>query len=131
MREAVIVSTARTGLAKAGARRVQHDLQRRHAGGGHRTGRQARALRAPEEIEDVVAGQVAASGNVARSAALLAGLPVTTSGVTVNRACSSGLNAIAMAARYIIDDGCADRGRLRRRQHHLPGRRRRRQVRRG
>jgi hypothetical protein len=53
----------------------------------------------------VVAGCVAASGNVARAAALLAGLPVTTSGSTVNRACSSGLNAIANAARYVMDDG--------------------------
>jgi acetyl-CoA C-acetyltransferase len=105
MREAVIVSTARTGLAKA-------------ARGGFNMTSSAdmlaaaieqavkRARCAPEEIEDVVAGQVAASGNVARSAALLAGLPVTTSGVTVNRACSSGLNAIAVAARYIVDDGC-------------------------
>ncbi|MBN9578739.1 MAG: acetyl-CoA C-acyltransferase, partial [Alphaproteobacteria bacterium] len=59
----------------------------------------------PAEVEDVVAGCVAASGNVARAAALLAGLPVTTAGSTVNRACSSGLNAIANAARYITEDG--------------------------
>jgi acetyl-CoA C-acetyltransferase len=64
-----------------------------------------RSKAAPAEIEDVVSGCVAASGNVARGAALLAGLPITTSGVTVNRACSSGLNAIAIAARYIKDDG--------------------------
>ena len=104
MREAVIVSTARTGLAKA-------------ARGGFNMTSSAdmlaaaieqavkRSRVAPEEVEDVVAGQVAASGNVARSAGLLAGLPITTSGVTVNRACSSGLNAIAIAARYIKDDG--------------------------
>ena len=104
MREAVIVSTARTGLAKAGrggfnmtssadmlAAAVEQAVKRSRV--------------APEEVEDVVAGQVAASGNVARSAGLLAGLPITTSGVTVNRACSSGLNAIAIAARYIKDDG--------------------------
>jgi acetyl-CoA C-acetyltransferase len=65
----------------------------------------SRAKVEPGEVEDVVAGCVAASGNVARAAALLAHLPVTTSGVTVNRACSSGLNAIANAARYIVDDG--------------------------
>src|ERR1700721_2781855 len=66
--------------------------------------RAAGSKAAPAEIEDVVAGCVAASGNVGRAAALLAGLPVTTSGVTVNRACSSGLNAIANAARYVKDD---------------------------
>jgi acetyl-CoA C-acetyltransferase len=59
----------------------------------------------PAEVEDVVAGCVAASGNVGRGAALLAGLPITTSGATINRACSSGLNAIAVAARYVVDDG--------------------------
>ncbi len=104
MREAVIVSYARTGLAKA-------------ARGGFNITSNADMLGAaveqavkrsgvdPADVEDVVGGCVAASGNVARAAALLAGLPVTTSGVTVNRACSSGLNAIAIAARYIKDDG--------------------------
>ena len=104
MREAVIVSYARTGLAKAArggfnntsnmamlAHAVEHAVKRSRV--------------APAEVEDVVSGCVAASGNVARGAALLAGLPVTTSGVTVNRACSSGLNAIANAARYVVDDG--------------------------
>jgi acetyl-CoA C-acetyltransferase len=104
MREAVIVSYARTGLAKAArggfnntsnmamlGHAVKHAVERSGA--------------APAEVEDVVAGCVAASGNVARGAALLAGLPITTSGSTVHRACSSGLNAIANAARYVIDDG--------------------------
>ncbi|HVT26305.1 MAG TPA: acetyl-CoA C-acyltransferase [Rhizomicrobium sp.] len=104
MRDVVVVSYARTGLAKAArggfnntsnmamlAHAIKHAVDRSKA--------------APEEIEDVVSGCVAASGNVARGAALLAGLPITTSGVTVNRACSSGLNAIAIAARYIKDDG--------------------------
>jgi acetyl-CoA C-acetyltransferase len=104
MREAVIVSYARTGLAKAArggfnntsnmamlGHAVKHAVERSNA--------------APEEVEDVVAGCVAASGNVARGAALLAGLPITTSGSTVHRACSSGLNAIANAARYVVDDG--------------------------
>ncbi|HKD24104.1 MAG TPA: acetyl-CoA C-acyltransferase [Rhizomicrobium sp.] len=106
MREAVIVSYARTGLAKAArggfnntsnmamlAHAIEHAVKR--------------AKVAPAEVEDVVAGCVAASGNVARGAALLAGLPVTTSGSTVNRACSSGLNAIANAARYITEDGAS------------------------
>ncbi len=61
----------------------------------------------PAEIEDVIAGCVAASGNVARAAALLAGLPVTTSGMTLHRACSSGLNAIARAAHHIVDEGAS------------------------
>jgi len=104
MRDVVVVSYARTGLAKAAR------------GGFNNTSNMAilghaikhaveRSKVAPAEVEDVVSGCVAASGNVARGAALLAGLPITTSGVTVNRACSSGLNAIAIAARYIKDDG--------------------------
>ena len=104
MRQAVIVSYARTGLAKAGrggfnntpsmtmlGHAIQHAVQRSGAD--------------PAEVEDVIAGCVAASGNVARSAALLAGLPVTTSGMTLNRACSSGLNAIAIAAHHIVEGG--------------------------
>jgi len=104
MRDVVVVSYARTGLAKASrggfnntsnmamlGHAIQHAVERSKV--------------APAEVEDVVSGCVAASGNVARGAALLAGLPITTSGVTVNRACSSGLNAIAIAARYIKDDG--------------------------
>ncbi len=104
MREPVIVSYARTGLAKAArggfnntsstamlAHAIQHAVKR--------------AKIEPGEVEDVVAGQVAASGNVGRNAALLAGLPITTSGVTVNRACSSGLQAIAIASRYVTDEG--------------------------
>jgi acetyl-CoA C-acetyltransferase len=104
MRDPVIVSYARTGLAKAArggfnntsstamlAHAIQHAVKR--------------AKVDPGEVEDVVAGQVAASGNVGRNAALLAGLPITTSGVTVNRACSSGLQAIAIASRYVTDEG--------------------------
>ena len=104
MRQAVIVSYARTGLAKAArggfnttpamtmlGHAIQHAVQRSGA--------------APGEVEDVIAGCVAASGNVARAAALLAGLPVTTAGMTLNRACSSGLNAIAVAAQHIVMGG--------------------------
>jgi len=104
MREAVIVSYARTGLAKA-ARGGFNNTSNMTMLGAAIEQAVARSKAAPAEIEDVVAGCVAASGNVGRAAALLAGLPVTTSGVTVNRACSSGLNAIANAARYIVDDG--------------------------
>src|ERR1700749_1973627 len=104
MREAVIVSYARTGLAKAARGGVNNTSNMAMPGHGveHAVKRSGVA---PTEVEDVVAGCVAAAGNVARGAALLAGLPVTTSGVTVHRACSSGLNAIANAARYVIDDG--------------------------
>src|ERR1700760_259089 len=104
MREAVIVSYARTGLAKAA--RGGFNNTSNMAMLGHAVEHAVKRSGVdPAEVEDVVAGCVAASGNVARGAALLAGLPVTTSGVTVHRACSSGLNAIANAARYVIDDG--------------------------
>ena len=104
MRQAVIVSYARTGLAKAGrggfnitpnmtmlGHAIEHAVQRAQVD--------------PAEVEDVIAGCVAASGNVARAAAMLAGLPVTTSGMTLHRACSSGLNAIAVAAHQIVEEG--------------------------
>jgi acetyl-CoA C-acetyltransferase len=103
MREAVIVSYARTGLAKA-ARGGFNNTSNMTMLGAAIEAAVARSKAHPSEIEDVVAGCVAASGNVARAGALLAGLPVTTSGVSVNRACSSGLNAIANAARYVKDD---------------------------
>ena len=105
MREAVIVSYARTGLAKS------------HRGGFNATPAMsmgAHALRHaveragvdPAAIEDVYMGNIAhGAGNIARQSALLAGLPVTTSGATVNRFCSSGLNAIALAANHITQDG--------------------------
>ena len=104
MREAVIVSYARTGLAKA-ARGGFNNTSNMTMLGAAVEQAVKRSKADPAEVEDVVAGCVAASGNVARAAALLAGLPVTTSGSTVNRACSSGLNAIANAARYVMDDG--------------------------
>jgi acetyl-CoA C-acetyltransferase len=105
MREAVIVSYARTGLAKSArggfnitptvsiaAHSVKHAV--------------AKAGVEPEAIEDVFMGNVAhGGGNVARQAGLLAGLPITTSGVTVNRFCSSGLQTIGMAANYVRNDG--------------------------
>lgn len=108
MRSAVVVSYARTGLAKSvrggfnithGATMAGHAIQ--HA--------VARAGVEPQAIEDVFLGcgtpEGATGHNVARQAAIWAGLPITTSGVTINRFCSSGLNAIAMAARYITEDG--------------------------
>ena len=105
MREAVVVSYARTGLAKSArggfnitptvsmaAHAVKHAVERSGV--------------EKEAVEDCFIGNVAhGAGNLGRQAALLAGLPITTSGVTINRFCSSGLQSIAMAARYITDDG--------------------------
>jgi acetyl-CoA C-acetyltransferase len=108
MREAVIVSTARTGLAKS------------HRGGFNNTGGAAMAGHAikhsieragiePGEVSEVVLGcgtpQGTTGNNIGRVAALKAGCPITTTGVTVSRHCSSGLNAIATAAGRIIVDG--------------------------
>ncbi|MDZ4870418.1 MAG: acetyl-CoA C-acyltransferase [Alphaproteobacteria bacterium] len=104
MREAVIVSYARTGLAKA-ARGGFNNTSNMDILGHAISHAVKRSKVDPKEVEDVVSGCVAASGNVARAGALLAGLPITTAGATVNRACSSGLNAIANAAHYVVEEG--------------------------
>jgi acetyl-CoA C-acetyltransferase len=108
MREAVVVSAARTGIGKAfrgslnkthgatmAAHVIQHAVKRAHLD--------------PAEVEDVVLGcglpEGATGHNIGRVAALRAGLPKTTSGMTVNRYCSSGLQAISIAAQRIIADG--------------------------
>ena len=108
MRDAVIVSYARTGLAKS----LRGGFNNTHgaAMGGHVIKHaMARAKLDPADVEEVVMGcanpEGATGGNVARTAALWAGCPVTTSGSTINRFCSSGLNAIAIAANYIKNDG--------------------------
>ncbi len=103
MRQAVIVSYARTGLAKAGRGGFNNTSNMTMLGHAieHAV---ARSKVDPKEVEDVIAGCVAASGNVARAAALLAGLPVTTAGVTMHRACSSGLNAITHAAHMVLNE---------------------------
>jgi acetyl-CoA C-acetyltransferase len=105
-RSAVIVSTARTGLAKSfrgklndthGAALAGHAIQ--HA--------IARAGIPAAEVEDVFIGcglpEGAAGWNVARNAALWAGCPVTTSGATINRFCSSGLQAVASASHTVCN----------------------------
>ncbi len=105
MREAVIVSTARTGLAKSwrGALNLTHGATI----GGHVV--RAAIERAgidPAEVEDVLMGcanpEGATGANIARQVALAAGCPVTVGGATVNRFCSSGLQTIAMASQRII-----------------------------
>jgi acetyl-CoA C-acetyltransferase len=107
MQEAVIASTARTPIGKAfrgafnnthgailGGHVVKHALERSGLD--------------PQEIEDVVIGcgfpEGATGHNVARQCALKAGLPVTSAGTTVNRFCSSGLQAISIAAQRVVLD---------------------------
>ena len=107
MKEAVIVSTARTPIGKAyrgafnntdaptlGAHAIQSAVQRAGVD--------------PAEVDDVVMGcamQQGSSGqNVARQALLAAGLPVSVSGMSVDRQCSSGMMAIAIAAKQVLDD---------------------------
>jgi len=108
MREAVIVSTARTPIGRAFKGAFNNtksptllghviDLAVRRAGV------------AGDEIEDVVIGCVLSAGtagmNLARTASIAAGLPLTVSGQTMDRQCSSGLMAVATAAKQVIVDG--------------------------
>ena len=107
-REAVIVSTARTGLAKSG--RGGFNMTHGAAMAGHAVKHSIeRAKLDPTEIDDVIMGcgtpEGATGQNVGRLAAIWAGCPVTTSGVTVNRFCSSGLQTIAMAAGRVVAEG--------------------------
>ena len=108
MKQAVIVSTARTGLAKS----MRGGFNETHGAvmGGHAVRHAiARAGIAAGEVEDVYMGcgfpEGATGNNIARESAIWAGCPVTTGGVTSNRYCSSGLNAIACAAQQIMTDG--------------------------
>jgi len=109
MREAVIVDSQRTALAKSfrgSFNRTRPDDQAAHC---------IKAVLAhapqldPAEVEDVIMGCGQPHGvqgnNVARVAALLAGLPVFTAAITVNRFCSSGLQSIAMAANEVLQEG--------------------------
>jgi len=108
MREAVIVSTARTPIGRAfrgafnnthGATMTGHVIQQAVE----------RAKVEPGEVEDVIIGcanpEGATGHNIARDAAIRAGLPVTVPGETINRFCSSGLMAISIAAQRVIVDG--------------------------
>ena len=105
MREAAIVSVARTPIGKA-YRGVFNDTQPQTLAGHAIAAAVERAGVDPVEIEDVLLGcalQEGASGlNIARQAAVRAGLPVTVPGSTIDRQCSSGLMAIAQAARQVI-----------------------------
>ncbi|RTQ36524.1 acetyl-CoA C-acyltransferase [Variovorax gossypii] len=105
MTSAVIVSTARTPLAKSwkGAFNMTHGATL----GGHAVQHAVqRAGIDPASVDDVIVGcatpEGATGSNIARQIALRAGLPITTSGMTINRFCSSGLQTIATAAQRII-----------------------------
>jgi acetyl-CoA C-acetyltransferase len=108
MREAVIVSTARTPIGKA-YRGAFNDTPAQTLGGHAIQAALGRAGVAGAEVDDVVMGaalqQGATGGNVARQAALRAGLPTSVAGMSVDRQCASGLMAIAIAAKQIIADG--------------------------
>jgi acetyl-CoA C-acetyltransferase len=108
MRRAVVVSYARTGLAKSG-RGGFNDTHGAAMTGHAIKHAVARSKLAADEIEDVVIGCGAPEGatgqNIARLSLIRAGLPVTTSGATINRFCSSGLQAIAQASHYIVNEG--------------------------
>src|SRR5687768_16906597 len=108
MREAVIVSTARTPIGKA-YRGAFNNTQGQELAGHAIAEAVKRAGIDGALVEDVILGcalqQGSTGGNVARQALLRAGLPVTVSGMTIDRQCSSGLMAIATAAKQIISDG--------------------------
>ncbi|MEM8655635.1 MAG: acetyl-CoA C-acyltransferase, partial [Pseudomonadota bacterium] len=108
MRDAVIVSTARTPIGKAyrgafnattpqalAAHAIEHAVARAGVDGG--------------EVHDVILGAALQQGhtasNVARQAAILAGLPVTVAGMSVDRQCASGMMAIATASKQVVHDG--------------------------
>jgi len=108
MREAVIVATARTPIAKA-YRGGFNNLGGASLGAASVAEVVKRAGIDPARVEDVIMGcalqQGATGSNVARQIALRAGLPVTTSGMSIDRQCSSGLMAVATAAKQITQDG--------------------------
>src|SRR5579864_3444379 len=109
MREAVVVTSSRTALAKSF--RGSFNMTRPDELAAHCIQDVLRKTPKldPKEIEDVILGCGQPHGpqghNVARVAAMLAGLPTSVAGTTVNRFCSSGLQAIAMAAHQIMNEG--------------------------
>jgi len=107
MREAVIVSTARTPIGKA-YRGAFNNTEAPTLGGHAVKYAVERAGLDPAEVEDVMMGCAMPQGsqgqNIGRQIALAAGLPVTTAGMTVDRQCSSGMMAIALAAKTVVCD---------------------------
>src|SRR5262245_58780071 len=107
MREAVIVSVARTPIGKA-YRGAFNDTSAQELAGQAIRHAVARAVVAPDEIDDVVLGcalqQGTTGSNIGRQGAIRAGLPTSIAGMSVDRQCSSGLMAIAIAAKQILVD---------------------------
>jgi len=108
MREAIIVSTARTPIGKA-YRGIFNNTTAPTMGGWAVEEAVKRSGIDPEKVDDVIMGcaiqQGTTHGNIARNVALTAGLPATVSGMSIDRQCSSGMMAIATAAKQIIVDG--------------------------
>jgi len=108
MREAVFVSQARTPIGRA-YRRAFNATPAPTLAGHAIAAAVARAGIDPAEVEDVVFGAALQQGtqatNIARLAALRAGLPVTVAGMSVDRQCASGMMAISVAAKEIVHDG--------------------------
>ena len=108
MREAVIVSTARTPIGKA-YRGAFNDTTTPTMTKPVIEEAIRRAEVEPGEVDDVIMGAALQEGtqgfNVARQCAIAAGLPVTVSGQTIDRQCSSGLMSVATAAKQIVSDG--------------------------
>lgn len=108
MKEAVIVSTTRTPIGRA-YRGAFNNTQGQSLAGHAIRHAVERAGVAPDEVDDVIIGcalqQGSTGGNVARQALIAAGLPATVSGMSIDRQCSSGMMAIATAAKQIISDG--------------------------
>ena len=108
MREAVIVSTARTAIGKAfrGSFNMTHGAT---MGGEAARAAVERSGVDPGMIEDCIMGcgfpEGATGSNIARQIAIRAGLPVTACGMTINRFCSSGLQALALAAHRVTEEG--------------------------
>jgi acetyl-CoA C-acetyltransferase len=107
MREAVIVSTARTPIGKA-YRGAFNNLDAPTMGGYAIRAAVERAGLDPAEIDDCILGAALQQGstgfNIGRQAALAGGLPTSVSGMSIDRQCSSGMMAIATAAKQVIDD---------------------------
>jgi acetyl-CoA C-acetyltransferase len=110
MREAVIVSYARTGMAKTGRGSLNDTHGITMAGHAIKSALERGGVEAAA-VEDVFLGTAQPEGatghNIARNAALWADCPSSTSGATINRFCSSGLQAIANASHTIINEGAA------------------------
>ncbi len=109
MREAVVVASSRTGLAKSFRGSFNQTRPEDLAAHCIKDVLRKTPKLDPAEIEDVILGCAQPMGrqgdNVARVATILSGLPVTTAATTINRFCSSGLQAIAVAAHEIINEG--------------------------